>query len=32
LVGSLIAVPIAATLIALFVSRITLMRILGKDL
>jgi len=25
-------VPIAATLIALFVSRITLMRILGKDL
>jgi hypothetical protein len=25
-------VPVAATLIALFVSRITLMRILGKDL
>lgn len=32
LVSGLIAVPIAATLIALFVSRITLMRILGKDL
>lgn len=32
LVGGLIAVPVAATLIALFVSRLTLMRILGKDL
>ncbi|MBG1233706.1 cell division protein FtsX [Aestuariivirga litoralis] len=32
LVAGLLSVPVAATLIALLVSRITLMRILGKDL